>query len=325
MNYSPSRFLHSRLAPFAAGALAVAWTVVLGPSAPVPAGCAGLLPAWSGPWLASYPALDMALALTLNIALAGAVAWMCSYFNLLRSISRLASTSLLVMQMAVPSMLAHVAGPTVVAAALVACMSLMFSVYAWAGPLGARRVMLAFFILSLGAAAAWPCLVFIPVLALACAQMRALTPRTLMAAAMGLAAPWVIIMGLGLAAPADVRWPWGSASLPSMGTPAAAAAALTAFAALAFWLLNLMKYLTYNARSRAMLSVVTTVTLAAIAAAAIDYRDCAALLPALALCAALQMGHLFGVIYTRRRSWVAILLCWLPFLLTGLWSALPRP
>ena len=321
-----TRFLHSRIAPIVIGALAAIWVIALAIVAPppCPGGGDGLVGSWPTALMAAHPAVNVALGLALNLALAAALAWVCGEFNLLRSITRLQSSAFLMMQLAVPSLMAYAAVPTVMALAVVVCMALMFSVYGQPGPLGMRRVMMVFFILSAGSAFAWECLIYVPVMLLACAQMRVMTLRGLLAAVMGLAGPWVIILGLGLATPADVQWPArAGVMLSALGAPAMAATALTGFAVVAYWLLNVMKYLTYNARSRAMISVVTVVSLVTVLAAAVDYAYALAFEPLLCVCAALQMGHLFGVMYTRRKSWIAIALCWLPFVLISLWSALP--
>lgn len=299
----------------------MAWVIALaaGASVPYPAVSGGVVAQWSAPWRMAWPGLNAALGLAVNIALAVALVQLNGVFNLLRSITRLQAAAFLLIQMSVPAIVAYATPAVVTAAAVVACMALMFSVYASGGPLGMRRVFLVFLILSAGSAIAWPCVLYIPVMLLGCAQMRVFSLRTLLAAGMGIATPWIIILGFGMASPSDIHWP---AAPGGRTNGAVAAVGLSAFAAVACWLLNAMKYLTYNAHSRAMISLVTVTTGVTVIAAAARYADALSLLPMLNVCAALQLGHLFGVIHTGRRSFIGILLCLLPFVLLGIWNSL---
>lgn len=320
-----ARFFHSRYAVCAAGALAVggaiAYSILAGQSGP--AGMSGIVERWSGPWPLGHWA-----GLSLGIAANGLIALLLVYlnktFNVLRCMTMLQSTLFLVMAMATPWQLVTLTGGTVVALVAMACSFILFGEYGNAAECQ-RRVFLAMLLLSAGMAIDATFALLLPIFMLACAQMRILNLRTVLAMLMGIATPWILLLGFGIVSPGELAVPEfagysGLSGKTAMQTAIAAAA--TGFVGVAAWTQNLMKILTYKAQSRAMLSVLTLLMLAGVAGVAIDPSAAASLCPLLSCCCALQLGHVFGVVYDKRRSWIAIVCIIAIYLTFFAWTAI---
>lgn len=296
------------------------WALALaeGGQLPYPVGNGGLLSAWSLPWLANSP-LAPYLGLACTAVVATLLITVNSTFNLLRNITRLQATAFIIMQMAAPAVVVHLCAPMASAAVVLCCMYLLFSIY---GDRDATStVFLIFFILSL--CASWDVLfvALMPVFMLGCAQMRILSLRSISAMLIGTVTPWIILTGFGIVDISSIKWPQLQETTQSekFNLPLVAAVSLSAFVTVAAWLQNLMKYLTYNAHSRAMLSMVTVLSLTVIILGLCNLSNLYASLPLLNVCAALQLGHLFGVVHTRPKSYIAILCVFLPFILLTIW------
>lgn len=320
-----SRFFHSRYAVITAGALAVAgaiaYAVIYGQA--VPAGLDGVVAAWSGPWR-----IEQWLSLGLGIAANGLIALLLVYlnktFNVLRCMTMLQSTLFLCMTLATPWHLAMLTSGTVVALVAMACCFILFAEYGNAANCQ-RRVFLTFLLLSTGAAVDATFVVLLPIFMFACVQMRVMNLRTILAILMGMATPWVILLGFGIVKPDELAVPRfsGYAGLSAPGaSEAAIAAAITGFVGIAAWTQNLMKILTYKAQSRAMLSLLTLLMVVCVIGIAADPSAAQSMSPLLACCAALQLGHVFGAIHTARRSWIAILCIIVIYITFFAWTAI---
>lgn len=303
------RFFHSRYALIPAGALAVggaiAYASLFGQSAP--AGLDGIVAAWSAPWR-----IEQWLSLSLGIVANGLIALLLVYlnktFNVLRCMTMLQSTLFLCMTLATPWHLAMLTSGTVVALVAMACCFILFAEYGNAADCQ-RRVFLTFLLLSGGAAVDATFAALVPIYMFACAQMRVMNLRTILAVLMGIATPWIILLGFGIIKPDALSAPrfTGYAGLSAPGASAAAiAAAFTAFVGIAAWTQNVMKILTYKAQSRAMLSLLTLLMAVCVIGVAVDPSAAQSMNPLLACCVALQLGHAFGAIHTASRSWIAI-------------------
>ncbi len=293
----------------AAGALAVAgaisYAAVFGQS--VPAGLDGVVASWSGPWHIERW-LSLSLGIGANALIALLLVYLNKTFNVLRCMTMLQSTLFLCMTLATPWHLGMLTSGTVVALVAVACSFILFAEYGRAADCQ-QRVFLVFLLLSGGVAVDATFAALLPIFIFACAQMRVFNLRTILAILMGIATPWVILLGFGIVKPDMLAVPRfaGYAGLSAPGaSEAAIAAAITGFVGITAWTQNIMKILTYKAQSRAMLSLLTLLMLVCVIGIAVDPSAAQSMSPLLACCAALQLGHAFGAIHTGRRSWIAI-------------------
>lgn len=305
-----TRLLHSRYGVVLAALMAAgaAWLFAsMGqPSFPVADGA--LVPEWSlrnlhlGAW-------GIPVGWALNVAIAVLLCYINKAFNLLRGMTMLQGGLFLVMEMATPSFLLTVRPGLVLCLAVVLCMLILYACYA--NPNAQRGVFLVFCMLSAGAAIDYAFLLFVPVFVLGCAQMRIFSLRSVMAALMGMATPWIIFYGFGLLGPGSVVFPdiYVSISADGMSTFSVllSCAAFTSFVAITAWVQNIIKLLTYNAQNRAMLSLVNVIMLVAILASVANFTHVGVFLPVINCCASLQLAHLFVNTYKGDRSYVGIL------------------
>ncbi len=317
------RFLHSRLCLIIVAIIAAlaALTIASGSPLPPPVGQPGIVPAWSGVWLSGSP-LSPYIGPGCLLLTAILLVLINNTYNLLRNITHLQASAFIIMQMAAPALVVDLCAPAVSTLIVLLCMYLIFSTYAEPGSMS--TVFLIFFILSASAGFDAIFIALIPVFILACAQMRILSLRAILATLMGLATPWILLLGFGIISPEALAWPQFALPSPAdngdMLLPLILAASLSAFVLMSSWVQNLIKYLTYNAHSRAMLSTLTVLSILTLILAAIGWANLYACLPLLNMCAALQLGHLFGVVHTRRKSYIAILCIFLPFILLTIWT-----
>lgn len=300
---------------------AIAYAVIYGQS--VPSGLDGIVAAWSGPWH-----IEQWLSLGLGIAANGLIALLLVYlnktFNVLRCMTMLQSTLFLCMSLATPWHLAMLTSGTVVALVAMVCCFILFAEYGNAADCQ-RRVLLTFLLLSGGVAVDATFVVLLPIFMFACVQMRVMNLRTILAILMGIATPWIILLGFGIVKPDQLAVPRfsGYAGLSAPGaTEAAIVAALTGFVGIAAWTQNVMKILTYKAQSRAMLGQLTLLMLVGVIGIAVDPSAAQSLCPLLMCAAAVQLGHAFGAIHNTSRSWIVIVCIIVIYLTFSAWTAI---
>ena len=316
------RFLHSRSCVLVASLLmAIGACLFFNIDALVyPTGEMGVVKGWSGQWL-FFPEVNLFYGIAANVGLAFLMVSVIGRYNLLRSMTKLPATLFLMMQLATPVMLTFFSTGLLLCAGVMACMLLMYESYN--DSKATRHVFLTFFLLSLGSTVDYGFLVYIPVFWLALAQMRILDLRSILAMLMGLVTPWILLFGFGIIDVSQLQWPmYSRLTVPFVtlrGTTFIGAALLTAFIAAAAWVQNIIKFLSYNAHSRALLSLLTVLMYVSILASVVDYSHLVAFLPIINMCAAMQLGHLFGVVYTMKRSYIAILCIIGLYLLIYIW------
>lgn len=305
-----TRLLHSRygvvLAALVAAVCAWLFSRLGQPSFPVADGA--LVPDWSvrqlqlGLWA-------MPAAWAVNVLTAALLCYINKAFNLLRGMTMLQGTLFLMMEVATPSFFMTVRPGMILCIVVALCALVMYSCYS--NPNAQRGVFLVFLMLSAGAAIDYAFLVFVPVFLLGCAQMRIFSLRTVLAALMGMATPWIIFFGFGLLTPDSVVMPEIYVRISADGMSAfsllLSTAAFTSFVALTAWVQNIVKLLAYNAQSRAMLSLANVIMLVAIVAGAANFTHAGVFLPLINCCASLQIAHLFVSTFKGRRSYWGIL------------------
>lgn len=321
-----TEFLHSRYSVVVAALLAVAaalFCFYIGDFNYLP-GNVGLIKGW-GAQLQLTPQISMAVALCINVGIALLLVALNKTFNLLRSLTMLPGTAFLCMQMATPEYLLHIQAGTILCLVVIACMFVMMANYA--NPCAQRSVFLVFFLLS-GCSTFDNCYIaYLPVFWMACAQMKIFSLRTIIASLLGLATPWILLFGFAIIDPDDFN-PIKLSIISNMQMSSMAymlvTVGVTLLVAIVSWLQNIMKILSYNAQSRAQLGMIAVTMLITIVAMAIDFDDIYGYLPLLNCCVALQLGHIFGVIFKQKRSYWAILLILFLFIMIYAWRIIDR-
>lgn len=320
-----TRFFHSRYAIVLASALAVAGAIayasLYGQNAP--AGIDGIVAEWSGPWHFEFWT-GLSFGLTANGLIALLLVYLNKTFNVLRCMTMLQATLYLIMALATPWQLSTLTTGTLLGLVAMTCCFMLFAEYGNAADCQ-RRVFLSFLLMSAGTAIDASFIILLPIFVFACIQMRVMTLRTILAILMGIATPWIIMLGFGIVALEQLSAPaiLGYAGLSAPGVAeAATAAAITGFVGIAAWTQNVMKILTYKAQSRAMLSLLTLLMLACTIGIAVDPSAAQSLCPLLSCGAALQLGHAFGAIHHTRRAWIAIVCIIIIYLTFFTWAAI---
>jgi len=303
-------------------AIAAAWIATSSGALTAPAEISGAVRGWSlNP--CPTPGWTFVAAVALNTGIAVLIFYLNKIYNLLRTLTALQSTALMAMLASTPSALACVYPGNLLALAVVLCMFIMYSSYGERR--ATRHVFLCMLILSWCSAFAYSFALYIPVFIFGCAQMRIFSLRSFLAILMGLATPWIIMLGLGLVAPGQLQMPdfrYGQIEV-SPKTPALiVSVAFTCFVTVGCWIHNILRFLTYNAHSRALLSLLTVVTFITVIAAIVDFGNVYAYIPLLDMCAALQLAHIFGVLHREERSYIAIFSILMIYILIYIWKIL---
>lgn len=251
-------------------------------------------------------------ALWLNVAINAAVIVLMisinKVYNIPRTITYSYATFFTVMLTASPTISSQLYSGTLLLAVVSGCMMLMFS--SFAQPMSLRRVFLVFLLLSAGASTQYAYMVYIPVFAIGCAQMRILTLRTILAALLGIITPWWILLGSGIINFDDFHLPHFSSVFSATNVHDTliliVTVALTTLLTITAYMMSLLKLMTYNARTRACNGLLSLIAFVTIVAMAVDFTNFLTYIPMLNFCAAFFLSHLF-VIRHSARGWIAIL------------------
>lgn len=250
--------------------------------------------------------------LWINIAVTAAVIVMMIFinkaYNIPRTITLIYATFFAVMQTATPAISSQLFSGTVLLAVISACMMLMFGSFGQSMAL--RRLFMVFFLLSAATATQYAFIVYLPVFAIGCAQMRILTFRAVLAALLGIITPWWILLGTGVTGIEDFHFP-NFISIFSVATVSDSlilviTLCVTVVLTVTAYAMSVLKLMTYNARTRACNGLLTLITVATVIAMAVDFNNLMTYLPLLNFCGAFFLSHL-SVIRRAPRGWVAII------------------
>ena len=317
------RFIHSRNAVGAMTLMAggAMWAASkAGISAP--ASCTfGIVKTVAQPLIAPAQA-SLYVSIGTNIVIALLLIYLNKIFNPMRAMTKLQAGLFLIMQGALPASSVWFGTGEMLAVVAILCIFLLYASYSDPGAM--RNIFLAFLLISALSAADTAALILLPVFWLALAQMRIFSLRSVLASLIGIATPWIILLGLGIVSPADLQFPrpeLASFSAAAPGeVPTLVTVATTAFLTVAAWLQNAMKILSYNARFRAFQSVLSVLSLVVILAVTLNYTRVMAYIPLLDCCAAMQVAHLFAAVHRREKSYIAILSLLFIYILFYLWT-----
>jgi len=283
------------------------------------AGGSGLIFSSPDKWIPSDVA-SFWVNLGVNLLIIALMIYINKVYNIPRTITLIYASFYAVMQTATPEISARFCSGTLLCVVVSGCLALMFSVYS--NPMAIRRVFLVFFILSTALASQYAIVFYLPVFAIACAQMRIFTIRTLLAVLIGIITPWWIMLGLGVVTFEDFRLPCLSIVFSSASGIDAMIIVITAgltilIAAIAY-VLSVLKLMTYNARTRACNGALNLASVFTVIAMAVDFTNFLTYLPLLNFCAAFQLSHAF-VIRNTPRAWISISLIVSIYLALYIW------
>ena len=302
-------FLHAKISAWllwvaAAAAATAAWSAGMTPPPEANAGF-GLPPvsAWAG-----HSVVSLALSLA-GILCAGLLAiTITRIFNLLRTLTALAGGMFFAMQAAYPQGMTAFNGGTLAVLLVPLTVFVLFTTFS--NPGRTRRIFLIFFLLTLGGLTQAGFLLFIPVFAIGCLQMRIFNLRTFTAGLLGIITPPWILIGFGIIDPWQITLPrpvmlWNIVA-PGALVQIIATTAVTIITGAVFIAMNLLKILSYNSRVRAFNGFLTTAWIFSAVFTVIDFNDFYFFLPLLNMLTAYQVAHFFT--YRRsRRSYMAIM------------------
>ncbi len=253
------------------------------------------------------------LAALAGVCAAVTLAWLMVFlntrFNLLRDITRLFAGMFMVIQCATPEVMCRLNTGTVVALAV--CLSLIPLYSSYNKPSYTRFTFLAFLLLSAGALTEYALVAYIPLLLMGMGQMRIFTPRTAVAALLGVVTPWWILWAFGAISFSPFPAP-DFTSITAVLSPAHSLQLIVTTVAtiatgLTLGIINLVKVFSYNSRSRSYNGFITLLLFASCLLPVIDYTNIPAYLTLLNVATAYQCAQFFVINSRSRSAYIVIL------------------
>lgn len=319
-----SEYFHKRGALLIAGVLLVVTTIIAwnrGAVSDIPDNRGLALPS-ANLWL-ERGEVSMWLNLALTIAAAAAIAMLNRSYNVMRSMTLLWSTALLLFQIATPMFTGQFYGGTLMCLVMLAVIALMYSMYMSNKP--QRRVLLIFAILSTAAMCQYAFMFLIPVAMVGIIQMRVFSLRTFLAAGIGIVTPPWILFGTGLVSLDAVHWPRFVSLFSVLDRPELiqtfCSVALTIVCGILFLSANIMKMLSYNARFRAYNGFLSVLMIAAMLLTVADWENFAVYVPLLNMTVAFQIAMFFSN-NRKRHSYISLLIITISIISLYIWAML---
>ncbi len=225
----------------------------------------------------------------------------------MRALTYMCVPIFLALQLATPGVMAQFSTGTLLAVVVPVCMYLLFHCYRDVD--ATRQVFLIFLLLSSFTATRYCYAIYLPAMLIGCAQMRIFNLRTMLAALMGIATPWIIFFGFGIVEPGQIRQPEIKSVfsifdveellrlLPSLAT---------VVIMLLCYTLSVFKTIAYNARARALNGAFAVVMLFTLLAMFVDAARLTDYIPLLNYCAAMEITHCFAT-HRTDKSFIAII------------------
>lgn len=252
-------------------------------------------------WINSAMA-SMIAGIAANLLTAFLLLFINRRYNLLRSVSSLFAGLFLVLQGALPSLMGQFYDGSLIAFLVVLAIIPLYN--SFQRPDYTRSLYLVFCLLSFGSLSDYCYAAYMVAFLIGCMQMRCLSLKSIVAIGLGLATPPWILWGSGLADPATLRLPVFVSVFEALHTQQRAL--LLAYTAFNLFLgfgaicFNMIRIYGYNARSRAFNGFWIILSFTTVALMALDYNHLMNYLPVCNLCVAVEVGHFFNVVNTRR-------------------------
>lgn len=210
-------------------------------------------------------------------------------FTFVRSLTRLSASAFYLLALAHPQGLAAFNVGTLMCLLAVLTLPLLFAAYQ--DRHSQRSIFLVFALAATGCMFHYGFLVLIPAYLLGFLYMGVMNLKGVLAMLFGVVTPFWIVLGLGIAAPADALAPqWLLTDLPSM-TMLVILAASTAVLGIALALMNLHTIMNYRMQPRVYNAFLIVMLVFLVIGVVLDYRDIAVYLPLLSLLTAVQVAQ----------------------------------
>lgn len=262
------------------------------------------------------------MAVNTGLLLVVSLGWMfvLQFFNPMRAMTSLPAAFFLIMSSSTPDLLDQLYTGTVLVMAMVACIALLWPTYSNVS--GTRNIFLIFTILSSLTMTQYAYAIFIPVFVLGIVQMKIFSLRSVLAMLLGLFTPWWIVLGAGLADPADIHLPEFANFFTQFDNTDAIQLVIVTLATIVLlitaWTTNVMKVITLNANLRAFNGSLSMIALFTVFAIVADFTNAATYLPLLYLLTSYQLAYSF-VSHQGRRSYIGIIFVMLIYIGFYIW------
>ncbi|MDE6331990.1 MAG: hypothetical protein K2L80_05255 [Muribaculaceae bacterium] len=274
-------------------------------------------------WFEWNHTLSFMANMAANMFVVGMMIWLNRRYSFIKALTLIYVSFYVFMQLSTPVLLAQFYTGTALCVILLFCTCILFDCFAQRTPASMRKVFIVFFMLSAGIATQYVYAGYMAVFMIGCIQMRILSFRTFLAAGIGIATPWCIMIGSGLVQPAELHWPSFVSIFSAIDVAEAMALLVTVlFTVLLLFAgmtLTFFKVLTYNARRRSFNGFLTVLSVFTVVAMAVDYSNMVTYIPTLNVCAAFSAGHLFAV-HNTEKSYIAILSLYIVYLALFAWK-----
>lgn len=237
------------------------------------------------------------LSATVNVlcllATGGIMLALNKVFSYVRTVTRLLVSAFFLLQLAHPAGLVTFNAGTLLC--LVTALAIMPLFAAYQDRHSQRSIFLIFAIAVTGGMFHYGFLMLIPAFLLGFFNMGVMNLKGLLATLFGLITPFWIVLGLGIASPADFRMPhiggiW-NLQWSLQEEFLLIAASLTAVLGIVLAVMNLMTLMNYRLQTRVYNAFFVFMLVMAVIAICIDYKAAAVYLPLLNLMVAVQVAH----------------------------------
>lgn len=254
--------------------------------------------------------LSAAVNVLCLLATGGIMLALNKVFSYVRSVTHLLVSAFFLLQLAHPAGLVSFNTGTLLC--LVTALAIMPLFAAYQDRHSQRSIFLIFAIAATGSMFHYGFMMLIPAFLLGFVNMGVMNLKGVLAMLFGLITPFWIVLGLGMASPADfvaphaggiwnVQWTLSEELLLTV-------AVVTAVLGLVLAVMNLMTLMNYRMQTRVYNAFFVFLLVMAIIAIVLDYRDTAVYLPLLNLMVAVQVAHTHTLRTTVRHRYVFMLL-----------------
>lgn len=229
-------------------------------------------------------------------------------FSYVRSVTHLFVSAFFLLQVAHPSGLVSFNTGTLLC--LVTALAIMPLFSSYQDRHSQRSIFLIFALIATGSMFHYGFLVLIPAFLLGFMNMGVFNLKGLLAMFFGLVTPFWIVLGLGIATPADFVMPQvdGVWNLAGKSRMTLVLASLTALLGIVLAVMNLMTIMNYRMQTRVYNAFFVFVLAALLVALCLDFGNVAIYLPLLGLMVAVQVAHVHTLRATMQYRYVFILL-----------------
>lgn len=229
-------------------------------------------------------------------------------FSYVRSVTHLFVSAFFLLQVAHPSGLVSFNTGTLLC--LVTALAIMPLFSSYQDRHSQRSIFLIFALIATGSMFHYGFLVLIPAFLLGFMNMGVFNLKGLLAMFFGLVTPFWIVLGLGIATPADFVMPQvdGVWNLAGKSRMTLVLASLTALLGIVLAVMNLMTIMNYRMQTRVYNAFFVFVLAALLIALCLDFGNVAIYLPLLGLMVSVQIAHVHTLRATMQYRYVFILL-----------------